>query len=98
MRKIILRAVLEFGSRADFEIIDVTDKPEGKKRGTITVDYAPSDILQLKAQGMDFDSALEYYRERIYGLVKHYLSGDWECVDGFDKALEIVKSHIRDAF
>ncbi|MGI6766893.1 MAG: hypothetical protein ACOX4R_06720 [Lentihominibacter sp.] len=98
MRKIVLRAALEFGGRADFEIIDVTEKPEGQKRGTITIDYAPSDILQLKEQGMDFDAALEYYRTRIYGLIKYYLSGDWECVEGFDKALEIVESHIKDAF
>lgn len=36
--------------------------------------------------------------QEFTGLVKYYLSGDWECVEGFDKGHEIVESHIKDAF
>lgn len=120
MRRIRLETALEFGSRADFNIIDVTelgvagldetklgtsplmDEPsaanKAKKRGTITIDYAPSDIAQLKSHGMDFDAALEYYRTRIYELVKFYISGDWEPAGGMDEALDVIKRHIEGQF
>ena len=99
MRRIRLTPVLEFGSRAEFAIIDVTESPE-KKRGTITVDYSPADIDRLKETGLDYDGAMDYYKERIYGLVKYYISGDWEdaCAGpngcGMAGALEIVGRHI----
>ena len=112
MRKIILEPALEFGSRCQFVIIDVTESssldaakndfpdtaPAGKKRGTITIDYAPADVRQLIAEGKDLSGALEYYRDRIYSLVKYYISGDWECVAGYDEAIGIVKKHIAPFF
>lgn len=102
MRKIKLESVLEFGSRCDFAIIDVTEcgpgASPGKKRGTITIDYAPADAQQLLADGKDLDGSLQYYRERIYALVKFYISGDWECVDGLAGAMEIIERHIRPYF
>lgn len=94
MRKIRLEPVLEFGSRADFAIIDVTEEP-ARKRGTITIDYAPSDIRQLQQRGLDLDGAIEYYKDRIYSLVKYYISGDWECAGGYDEAIEIIMQHVR---
>lgn len=94
MRKIRLESTLEFGSRADFAIIDITDGP-AKKRGTITIDYAPVDVAQLIDQGLDLDGAMGYYKERIYKLVKHYISGDWEDAGGYDEALEIIKKHVE---
>lgn len=93
MRKIKLEAALEFGSRADFAIIDVTETPI-KKRGTITIDYAPVDITELKNRGLNLEGAMDYYRNRIYGLVKHYISGDWEDAGGLDDALTIIRSHV----
>ena len=98
MRQIILKPKLEFGSRCDFAIIDVTESPDGKQRGTITIDYSPADVRSLIAQGKDLSGALEYYRTRIYDLVKYYISGDWECVGGFDEAMEIITKHIGSHF
>lgn len=94
MRKIKLELALEFGSRADFAIIDVTDEP-AKKRGTITIDYAPVDVKQLIEQDLDFDGAMDYYKNRIYALVRHYISGDWEDAGGYDEALDIIGKHVR---
>ncbi len=100
MRKIKLEPVLEFGSRCDFAIIDVTESnlqdasASGKKRGIITIDYAPSDVRQLISEGKDLDGTLQYYHDRIYSLVKYYISGDWECVSGYEDAMAIVKRHI----
>ena len=93
MRKIKLETALEFGSRADFAIIDVTEEPN-KKRGTITIDYAPVDITELKDRGLDLEGAMDYYNSRIYGLVKHYISGDWEDAGGLEEALSIIRKHV----
>lgn len=98
MRKIKLEPVLEFGSRADFAIIDVTEENKAKKRGTITIDYAPSDISQLKERGFDLNGAMEYYHNRIYSLVKYYISGDWEDAGGYDTAIELIRKHVRDGY
>lgn len=99
MRKIRLEPVLEFGSRCDLAIIDVTEdaSPE-KKRGTITIDYSPADVRQLIAEGRDLNGALDYYRDRIYSLVKYYISGDWEPAGGYDEALALVRKHIESYF
>ncbi|MBR0127495.1 MAG: hypothetical protein IJL99_04455 [Firmicutes bacterium] len=106
MRQIILKPTLEFGSRCDFAIIDVTECAKasaanpsgGKQRGTITIDYSPADIRQLLAESKDLTGALDYYRTRIYDLVKYYISGDWECVQGFDEAIDIITKHIGSSF
>ena len=97
MRKIRLECALEFGGRADFAIIDVTDGP-AKKRGTITIDYAPSDVTQLKAGGLDFEGAMDYYKSRIYDLVRLYISSDWESAGGYDEALKIIEAHIESQY
>lgn len=93
MRKIRLEKLLEFGSRADFAIIDVTEEP-GKKRGTITIDYAPADIEELKKRGLDLKAMIDYYESRIYDLVKYYISGDWEDAGSLEGALEVVRRHL----
>lgn len=97
MRKIKLELSLEFGSRADFNILDVTEEP-AKKRGTITIDYAPHDISQLKEEGLDLNGALEYYKDRIYSLVKYYISGDWEDAGGYAQAMDIIRKHIESRY
>ena len=94
MRKIRLTLALEFGRRAEFAIIDVTEGAD-KTRGNITIDYAPADVNQLKEQGLDMNGAMEYYKDRIYGLVKYYISGDWEDAGGYDDALDIISKHIQ---
>lgn len=94
MRKIKLELVVEFGSRADFAIIDITEEPV-KKRGTITIDYTPSDVREHINAGLDLAGALDYYRNRIYQLVKYYIAGDWEDAGGLEEAMEIIEKHVR---
>ena len=101
MRKIRLEPVLEFGSRCELAIIDVTESESdetGKKRGTITIDYSPADVRQLIAEGRNLEGALDYYRDRIYSLVKYYISGDWEDAGGYENALSLVRKHIEAYF
>lgn len=79
------------------------DKPAGgdpaslgasRKRCGITLDYAPRDIRELQAQGLDREGMLEYYRQRIYDLVKVNISQDWECVGGLEEVMAIVEEHL----
>jgi hypothetical protein len=41
------------------------------------------------------DRMLDFYREKIYDMVKVLISQDWECVGGMDDVLDIVKPHIE---
>lgn len=93
-RKIQLEMVTEFSGRCELRIMDVTESPN-RKRGTITVDYAPADLQRLLDEGMDTAKALEYYEQRIYDLVKYYISGDWEWISGRDEIMEMIKRHIE---
>ncbi len=110
MRKIILKSTLEFGNHAEFAVIDVTDlaiefngrnrdltyndASLGKKRAAITIDYAPSDLRELRERGLDHSEMLQYYEKRIYELVKYYISGDWEYAAGREEVIELIKRHI----
>ena len=44
------------------------------------------------------NGAMEYYKDRIYGLVKYYISGDWEDAGGYADALDIISKHIQQYF
>ncbi|MDD6190025.1 MAG: hypothetical protein PUB75_00335 [Firmicutes bacterium] len=93
MRKIKLEKAVEFGSRCELNIIDITEGTD-KKRGRITVDYAPADVGPLKEKGLTVDEALKEYEERIYGLVKYYISGDWDWIQGKKETMEMIEKHI----
>ncbi|MDD6310339.1 MAG: hypothetical protein PUB09_00175 [Firmicutes bacterium] len=97
MRKIKLVAEPAYSYKCEFNIIDVTDGPE-KRRGAITVDYGVPEIRDLQAENMDFEGAIEYYRNRIYGLVKVLISDDWEALEGMQEAIDIVSKYIKEYF
>lgn len=66
----------------------------GRKRCGITLEYAPRDIRELQAQGMDREDMIAYYRQRIYDLVKVNISQDWACIGGMNEIIEILQRHI----
>ena len=43
---------------------------------------------------MDREAMLDYYRQRIYDLVKVNISQDWECCGGMEEVMSIVEKHI----
>ncbi len=99
MKEIELIPALELGNKLN---VDVMDFPEGRispqarsrKRCTITLDYSARDIRQLKDQEMDREQMLDYYRSRIYDLVKLNIAQDWECSGGMEDVLSIVGRHL----
>lgn len=97
MRKIKLVPEQAFYNRCDVNVYDVTDEKE-RKRCKIKVEYSVADVRELKAKSMDYDTAMAYYKEWIYDVVKYYIIDDWECVEGMDEIMAIVDEHISEYF
>ncbi|QAT43481.1 hypothetical protein [Aminipila luticellarii] len=98
MRKIKLIPDAPFYTNCDISIVDVTDDPE-KKRCKIKVEYAESDVEQMKKRGCSSkEEVLEGYKDLIYDVVKFYIADDWECVGGYGSVLEIIGEKIKQYF
>ena len=65
-----------------------------RKRCGITLEYAPRDIRDLEGRGMDRQAMLDYYRQRIYDLVRINISQDWACAGGMEEVMAIVEKHL----
>ncbi len=66
-----------------------------RKRCGITLEYAPRDIRDLKDRDMDLQAMLDYYREKVYNLVRINISQDWACVSGMEEVMSIVAKHLE---
>ena len=76
-------------------VFDVTDGRD-KKRCKITVEYAKVDVDALKKKGhTTFEDAMQYYREWLYAVVRHYIADDWEATEGHDEIMQIVAEKIE---
>ena len=111
MKQIELIPALELGNKLNVDVMDFPEDTEGaadgaaegaarpagprRKRCGITLEYAPRDIRELREQGMDPEAMLEYYRKRVYDLVKLNISQDGACCGGMDEVLQIVRKHIE---
>ena len=82
-----------------FFFVNVLDFPSGRegeprRRCKITVEFGPYDLAQLKKQGLDYDSAMEYYEKKVYDTVKFYLAQDWICVEGHDELFKMINEKV----
>jgi len=97
MHKIKLVSDKPFHNNCDVTVYDMT-MGEEKKRCKIKVEYAKCDVEELKEQGMDKATTLDYFNDWIYKIVKMYISDDWECTGGLDEIIEIIDDHIDQYF
>ena len=97
MRKIKLVADKPFHNNCDVTVFDLTDGKE-QKRCKIMVDYAEYDIRKLQEEGYHYEAAVRYFDDWIYRTVKRYIADDWECTQGHDAIMEIVRDHIKKYF
>ena len=97
MRKIKLAPDRPFHNNCDIAVLDMTDGKE-QKRCKIMVDYVEYDIRQLQENGYDLQGTVGYFDDWIYQTVKRYIADDWECIEGHDEVMEIIKNHIKDYF
>ena len=94
MHQIKLVAASPFFNSCDVTIYDVTEGRE-KKRCKITAEYAKVDVDELKRKGhKDLESAMTYYKEWLYAVVRHYIADEWEATEGYDEFMGIIRDHI----
>lgn len=96
LKTICLKPDQPFYNNVDLAICDYGG-PKGalRTRGKITVDYAESDINQLKEQGIDtLDKALDYYKDKIYNTVRRYLLIDFQPEGGWEPLLNLIREKI----
>ena len=98
-KELLLVPGIAFGNHLE---VAVMDYPRGREDGTtrrrckVTLEYGRTDVDQLKAQGHDLlESAMAYYRDYIYQLVKVNISSDWTCVGGLEETMAIVQEHLK---
>ena len=93
MRMIKLKPDAPFYNNVDIKVVDVTDGKE-KVRATIQLEYAKVDIEPFINQGLSLEEMVERYHERMYHVIRHYLSGDFQVVEGLEEVLGIVREHV----
>lgn len=96
MKEIKLVCEEPFHNSVDVAVMDFPDGLDAhpRKRCQITVEFAQSDVNQLKRQGLDYDEAIVYYQDWLYDTVKMYLADDWKCVGGYDELFELVRQRV----
>ena len=100
MKEIKLVCDAPFFNHVDINVIDYPHGRDGEERNRmkITCDYGKYDVEQLIKRGLDFDGAMDYYRDWIYNTVRIRISQDWECVGGMDEALALIEEKIKQFF
>ena len=83
--------------------VSVMDFPDGsdkpcRKRCKVTVEFAEYDVAQLKKKGLNYKEAVKYYEDWLYNVVRVNLAQDWNCVEGRDDVMKIVKEKILQYF
>ena len=98
MKEIELRPSMEFRHKLDVAVMDFPegDRAKARKRCGITLDYGWRDVERLKGEGLDLAGMREYYRGRIYDLVKVNIAQDWVCTGGMEQVLDIVEKHLKE--
>ena len=83
-------------SNVDVAVIDFPDGPEGEERQRckVTVEFAESDVKQLQDRGLDFEGAMEYYKDWLNKIVKVHLATEWKCIGGYDQVMDIIREKV----
>lgn len=71
---------------------------EERLRMKVTCEYSGYDVADLKKRGLDYNGAMVYYSEWLYGIIKYHIAQDWECVEGMDAVMAVISDHIRPYF
>lgn len=100
MKQIKLVPDEPFFNNVDVAVIDFPDGLQGRQRQRckIKIEYATSDIEDLVNQDMKYDDILDHYKKLIYDIVKLHIAEDWQCVEGFDEIVKIVKDYTKEDY
>jgi len=97
MKEIKLKPDKPFYNSVDVSVMDFPKGREGepRQRCKITVDFSQFDVKQLQTRGMDFDAAIDYYKDWLYKIVKLNIAVDWTPVEGYDEVMDIIKENVK---
>lgn len=97
MKEIKLKPEKPFYNNVDVAIYDFPKgrDAEARQRCKVTVDFSQFDVKQLQKRGMDFDGAMDYYKDWLYKIVKLNIAQDWTCVEGYDEVMEIIAENVK---
>ena len=96
MKEIKLKPDKPFYNSVDVAIMDFPKgrDEEPRKRCKISVDFSEFDVKQLQKRGLDFDGAMEYYKDWLYHVVRYHIASDWECVGGYEEVFDIIRQRV----
>lgn len=97
MKEIKLKPDEPFYNSVDVAVMDFPKGRDGepRQRCKITVDFSQFDVKQLQTRGMDFDGAMDYYKDWLYKIVKLNIAADWICVEGYDEVMSIITKNVK---
>jgi len=100
MKEIKLKPDKPFYNSVDIAVMDFPKGLDGeaRQRCKICVVFSEFDVNQLKRRGMDFDKAMDYYKDWIYKVVKLNIAADWTCVEGYEEVLSIIEENVKRFF
>lgn len=96
MKQIKLLPDAPFHNKVDVAVIDFPDGLDGRQRQRckVTVEFAEFDVKQLQKRGLDFDGAMDYYRDWLYNVVRYHIASDWEAVEGYEAVFDIIRQKV----
>ena len=79
--------------------ISVIDFPGGRdeeprRRCKVKEEFARVDVEQLKKRGLGYREAVETYQKKLYDVIKFHLAQDWECEDGYEDVMKIIREKV----
>ena len=97
MKEIKLKPDKPFYNSVDVAVMDF---PKGRgedprQRCKVCVDFSEFDVRQLQKRGLDFDGAMEYYKDWLYKIVKLNIASDWTCVEGYEAVMRIIEENVK---
>ena len=97
MKEIKLKPDKPFYNSVDVAVMDFPKgrDAEPRQRCKITVDFSQFDVKQLQKRGLNYDGAMDYYRDWLYNVVRYHIASDWEAVDGYDKVFDIIREKVQ---
>ena len=99
IKKIKLLPDPPFHNSVDVAVIDFPDGFAGpgsreRQRCKVKVEFAKFDVQQLQKRGLDYNGAMDYYRDWLYSVVRYHIAGDWECVGGYEEVFDIIHQKV----
>lgn len=97
MKEIKLKPDAPFYNSVDVAVMDFPKGRDGepRQRCKVSVDFSESGVKHLQLRGMNFDDAMEYYRDWLYKIVKLNIAMDWTCVEGYDEVMSVIEEHVK---